>query len=804
LNQEKPNPVTAAEIMVVDDEPSGLRLLSEILSGGGYKVRSAVDGASALKSAKDRLPDLILLDILMPGMEGVEVCRRLKADPQTKNLPVIFLSAFEETELKVQSLEAGGSDYITKPYVAMEVLARIKTQLEIYGLQKKLVKQTALLISEISDRKQTLEILRLRERQLTLIHESVTDIIFVIGVEPDNQFRFLSVNDSFTRETGVPKDQVIGKLFQEVIPESAQSLVLSKYKQAIQKREVTHWEEISTYPKGTIVGLVSVSPIFDSRGECKRLIGTIHNNTQRSQNEKVLRESEEKFRIMFNSGNDAVFVHQPENDPNTFIEVNDIACDSLGYSRAELLQMLPFEITDQEPEVINGVLQEIMREGGSVFESVHVTKAGKKFPVEISTQKFEYNGKPTFISFARNITDRKQAEAQRLLLEAQLRQAQKLEAVGTMVGGISHELNNILQSMFLYGGLVQRMLPEDKNLRANFQHILTDGERARDIVKQILTFSRKNKVDLQPYAIHDIVLEALSFMRSALPPNIDIQQDIDMNCGLVRCDKTQIHQIIINLCNNAQQAMEEKGGTLNVSLNQIRASLTKGDPKTDVLELIVSDTGHGIDPTDLEKILDPFFTTRQFGRGTGLGLSVIHGILEMMGGKIAASSEPGVGAKFQLLFPVIDRVDRELVPPPIEIPVANEQTILLVDDEESIRIATQLALTEKGFAVECLSDGEQALKFFKANPDKYDLIVTDQSMLKMSGTDFSREIRKSGSNIPILLSTGHFDVESKKEYQNMGISGIIQKPWTVDELMERIIKELKVFNLKYTTLGSKE
>ena len=372
-------------------------------------------------------------------------------------------------------------------------------------------------------------------------------------------------------------------------------------------------------------------------------------------------------------------------------------------------------------------------------------------------------GKPAyFISQIEDITKAKNAETQRQELEAQLRQSQKLEAIGTMVGGISHEFNNVLQSMFLYASLVQADLPENEVLHSNFQRILDGGNRARDLIKQVLTFSRKAKVKMEPQHIHDMIMDVLVLERASLPANIDIQQDIDLNCGLVLCDKTQIHQIMVNLCNNAQHAMGEKGGTLTVSLKLAQASLSNGDPETDVLELKVSDTGHGIDASDLERIFDPFFTTKQFGQGTGLGLAVVHGIVEMMDGNISVTSEIDKGTTFRILFPVTEAVQEEGV---IKSSVAADvmsRSILLVDDEESIRSVTQIILTRKGFKVDSASDGTQALELFKANPGKYDLIVTDQSMPRMSGIDLTKAIRKDNSDIPIILSTGQLGAENKK------------------------------------------
>ncbi len=398
---------------------------------------------------------------------------------------------------------------------------------------------------------------------------------------------------------------------------------------------------------------------------------------------------------------------------------------------------------------------------------------------EISHTNMIYKDEPVLLEVFYDITDQKQ-------LESQLRQSQKLEAVGTMVGGISHEFNNVLQSMFLHAGLVQDTLPDDQDLRANFQHILDDGNRAKDLIKQVLTFSRKAKVEMEPHHLHELVQEVLVLERASLPTNIVIEQEINMNCGLVLCNKTQIHQIIMNLCNNAQHAMEEKGGTLTVSLKPTKASVGNNDLETNVVELKVADTGHGIDASDLERIFDPFFTTKQFGKGTGLGLSVIHGIVEMMDGEISVTSEIGKGTTFRILFTVTDVVKEAEIAKSSATPKVMSRSILLVDDEDSIREAIQTILTNIGFNVDSAPDGQEALEVFKSNPGKFDLLVTDQSMPKMSGVELTKAIRSTNSEIPILLSTGHLGVEEEQGFKDVGITGFIHKPWTAEELIKRI------------------
>ncbi len=511
-----------------------------------------------------------------------------------------------------------------------------------------------------------------------------------------------------------------------------------------------------------------------------------HEIQDRKISEKALRESEERFKTTFYTSPDAIAINRL-ND-GCYIDINEGFTLVTGYSREETIGKTSIEINmwhnlKDRWELIRG----IKRWGHYVnLEANFLRKDGSVVTGLMSASVIDLEGVPHILSITRDISERKSIEQDRITLEAQLRQSHKLEAVGTMVGGIAHELNNILQGMFLYGGLIAADLPDNELVQSNMQHLMEGGERAKAIVNQILTFSRKSAVEMKPQYIQEFVAEALLLERASFPSTIEIQQDIDLNCGLVLCDKTQIHQIVINLCNNAQHAMGVEGGILKVSLQQTRASLGKGEAEVDVVELKLSDTGFGIEPADLDKIFDPFFTTKQFGQGTGLGLSVIHGIVEMMSAEIKVSSKFGEGTIFTIHFPVTEIIQEKIPSKKFIPPATSSQSILLVDDEDSIRVTTQTILSNVGFKVDNAANGKQALKLFRANPEKYDLIVTDLTMPEMSGLEMSQEIRESGSLTPIILSTGHLGLADKREYQDMGITEFIQKPWKAEVLIERI------------------
>ncbi len=532
--------------------------------------------------------------------------------------------------------------------------------------------------------------------------------------------------------------------------------------------------------------------ITDENGVVTGLIGTIQDVTERKQAEEKVAESENRYRSLFETSIDGICSLDARGN---FIEANDAARKLLGYSQEEFTQLNIKDIVFEADRKKSESYQERLKTEGFYkgYQGRVVSKDGQVSHVEVSSiavfKDGEYNGSHDIV---RDVTDRILLQDRHRTIEDQLRQSQKLEAVGTMVGGIAHELNNVLQSIFLYGGLVKNELPEDQELHSNMELLLRDGERAREIVKQILTFSRKSKVELQPQLLQNLIDEALAIERASLPPNIRIEKNIDQSCGPVLCDKTHIHQIIINLCNNANHAMANSDGSIIVELKPVREQLHSSKSMTDMVELTVADTGHGMDPETLEKVFDPFYTTKKVGEGTGLGLSVVHGIIEMMNGVMSVSSEPEKGTSFRILLPVTDSqtTSSEISKPSHDIHTYLSR-ILLVEDEENIRLATQEVLSELGFKVDGAADGEQALAIFNESRGGIDLIITDQSMPNMSGEEFTLEVRKTGSDIPILLSSGQLGIDDKQGLQDAGISAFLQKPWTADELLLEIEKLIK-------------
>jgi len=387
----------------------------------------------------------------------------------------------------------------------------------------------------------------------------------------------------------------------------------------------------------------------------------------------------------------------------------------------------------------------------------------------------------------------RETEEEKQLLEGKLRQAQKMEAIGTLAGGIAHDFNNILSVIFGYNELA--MLENDPVKRKNHLKELQKGAiRARDLVAQILAFSRKAEQQKQPLQISLIVKETLKMLRASIPATIEIKQDIAAN-GLVLADPTQIHQVIMNLCTNAYQAMRETGGTLAVSLKEVAigkddygyANLVPGR----YLKLAVSDTGPGIPPELLEKIFEPYFTTKKAGEGTGLGLAVVHGIVKSHHGHITVYSEFGKGANFHVYLPLTEAAPFEQIPRQAEPgAVGHGESIMLVDDEVQIREVVTRMLTGSGYRVTAFADGPAALAEFRKNPDGFDLLITDMTMPQMTGADLAREIMAASPGTPVILCTGQSELINREQALAMGINDYLSKPVPRDVLLAAVGKAL--------------
>lgn len=405
----------------------------------------------------------------------------------------------------------------------------------------------------------------------------------------------------------------------------------------------------------------------------------------------------------------------------------------------------------------------------------------------------EAGGVVKVIEHLQDITAAKQAETENKRLHEQLQHSQKMEAIGTLAGGIAHDFNNILSAILGYAELGLSDISEETNIKKKLEAIYASGLRARDLVSHILSFSRKDERIRTPVELRFLIEDALKMLRPAISKNIAIQTRLVPACHVMG-DPTRLHQVIMNLCTNAYQAMRETGGTLTISLSQVkidgdlakRTRLNRGM----YAKLIVSDTGEGIAPENLKRIFDPYFTTKEKGHGTGLGLAAVHGIVQSHAGGIFVKSRPEIGTTFAVFMPLCPEPAAEQEAAPAE-PVVGKERILIVDDEPAIlEIQTEI-LKQLGYTITAKNEAIKALETFVNQPDEFDLVITDMAMPSLNGDQLARRMIEIRPDIPIILCTGFSELVSPEKAESIGIKGFLMKPISMKDLSEMIRKVLK-------------
>ena len=404
------------------------------------------------------------------------------------------------------------------------------------------------------------------------------------------------------------------------------------------------------------------------------------------------------------------------------------------------------------------------------------------------------------IDLKREIEIRQKFERERAELEKQLFQLQKMETIGTLAGGIAHDFNNILTPILGYTDMAREELPEESNLRFDLEQINNAALRGKDLVQQILTFSREVDFEKKPIHIQPIVAEVLNLLKSTFPSTVKIKQNLDPHVGTVLADPTHIHQIIMNLCTNANHAMMQTGGVLDIKLDAIRidqkhSTLIPNLKYGDYIRLTISDTGYGMDLKTKERIFEPFFTRKEVGSGSGLGLSVVHGIINNYGGAIDVDSTPGKGTIFTIYLPkygndLMDQYKSD------QKPIKGNEHILFVDDEPEITFMGKKMLENLGYKVTIKSDSLSALEEFRKNPGMFSLLVTDQSMPFMNGTELAGMMKALNSDLSVIIITGFADNISEDELLRSSISEVILKPMRMDDFSKAIRKVLDANKIK--------
>lgn len=516
----------------------------------------------------------------------------------------------------------------------------------------------------------------------------------------------------------------------------------------------------------------------------------------RMEAEKALKKSELHFRTLVENIPELVWLKDKD---GVYLSCNPRFEKFYGASQEEIIGKTDYDFVDEEQaDFFRMHDKNAMASNKLCINEEEITYAsdGHKEHLEtIKTPLVGDNGKLIgVLGIGRDISERKAAEKKRLELETQLRQAHKMEAIGTMAGGISHDFNNILAAILGYAEMARNEVPDDHPAKKSLLQVISASQRAKELIKHILTFSSmtSSTKGMKAVDLADIIKEVLDFQRSVIPSTISISSEMNDSVGLILGDSNQIHQILMNLSTNAAHAMEEQGGSLHVTVSEEICEdedlhddqhLASGN----YAKLTVTDTGQGMTPQILDRIFDPYYTTKDIGKGTGMGLSVVLGIVKKHSGFMKVNSKPGVGSTFQLFFPITDIV-REM-PEKIEensLPTGSEK-ILFVDDEEMLVDIGQKTLERLGYHVVAETDSAKALEIFREDPAYFDLVITDQTMPQLTGSELASELLALRPGIAILLCTGYSSNMGEAGTTEIGIKGFINKPVEIS-VMANIVR----------------
>ncbi|RPI71861.1 MAG: PAS domain S-box protein, partial [Geobacteraceae bacterium] len=554
-----------------------------------------------------------------------------------------------------------------------------------------------------------------------------------------------------------------------------------------------HREHRMITADGQVIHVESTGVPIQCQGQIQHF-GIFSDITERKQVEEKLRETENKYRDLADSLPQVIF----EVDLNgTLTYINHNAYVLFGYTQEEIAKgfnVLEAFIPEDKERVALDIMLNIQGQKLGRQEYTAVRKDGTRFPVSVHANRVLRGQTATGVrGILIDLTATKLAEEEKKRLEIQLQQAQKMEAIGALAGGIAHDFNNILSAIIGYTELA--MLNEGaEHCTAELKEALIAANRAKDLVKQILAFSRQTDEDRMPVRVALVAKEAVKFLRATIPATIEIKTRLDEKSGAVLANSVELHQIIMNLCTNAQHAIGEQAGILEVEVKNAEIDLAQKNAVIDLeigsyVKLSVRDTGYGMGADTIKRIFDPYFTTKEKGVGTGLGLAVVHGIVKKCGGAIRVESELGKGTTFHIYLPKSDMTASIKAEQPKTIEGGSER-ILFVDDEKMLVDIGQQALQRLGYDVVSRTSPIEALELFKAKPDFFDLVITDKTMPGITGDVLAKELMSIRPNLPVIICTGYSQTIDHERAKQIGIKAFVMKPILINEIATAVRKVL--------------
>jgi PAS domain S-box-containing protein len=622
------------------------------------------------------------------------------------------------------------------------------------------------------------------------LFELCPDLIFEMSVTPDGRFVQEAYNPAALGAVGRELAAIVGREPHEYMPEAAATAVVRRYRDCVAAGSPVEYEQELDFGVGRRCYETRLVPLRDADGQIIRILGFARDITARRAAEQALRDSESLFSVAFRALPYSVAISDLET--GRYLDVNGGFEKASGYRRDEVIGRTSVELDLWVDPSERARFRQHMLESGKVrgLELHFRTKSGQTVVALCNCDLIDLGGRRCIMNTFEDVTARLQAEREYAELEERLRQAQKLEALGTLAGGIAHDFNNLLTAAINYAELARLDAGSAALVREHLDEVALAHRRARDLVNRILTFSRRQNQDRTQLSLPLVVEEVMRLLRSSLPKSILVELFLGPATPPILANATQMHQVVMNLCTNAVQAMAAHGGTLGVRVEAVEAPGPAEQPRARRVRLVVEDTGAGMAEETLGRLYEPFFTTKQPGQGTGLGLSVVHGIVRDHGATISVQSELGRGTRFVIEFPALEGAAAVLAGSVAAEPHGSGEHVLVVDDEPAIVRSSKVGLERLGFRVTSATSGAEALRLVKAAPDAFQVVLTDLSMPGLSGLDLARELLREFPALPVVLMSGHLEVTTRETARALGIREVLEKPTPLVTLAATLVRVL--------------
>jgi PAS domain S-box-containing protein len=805
------------KILIVDDDQQNIRIVESFLKRKQIDVITAGDGKEALEIAEKKKPDLVVSDILMPVMDGFTFCRSWKKNPKLNSIPFVFYTAtYTDSKDETYAMSLGAAKFLRKPMPLNAFVDQIQAVLTSAGkgeepaavpqiedkeehykqyserLVRKLEKKLLDLENEVSVRKQISERLHQSQHEWEEMFQAIGDPIQII----DSDFTIVKANHATRKVMRNPEADLVGKKCYELFhrtnhPAGGCPLAGIKAGQKVVMEEVEIEALNGSY-------IVSCTPIYNRSGAFEKAIHMMIDITPRVESrqamlrmKRLLNDAQELGKVgawEFDLARE--FCYWTDNmhrllgyEPGEIVDKYQFFFDNVVHpdDRARISDLFQRLIKDKKPR---SAQYRVLHKNGH-----HLVFHGVMAPVLDNEGRLE-----RIYGTSVDISEQKRMDDERRKLEEQLLKAQKLESVGALAGGIAHDFNNILSAVIGYSELAWEQGGDAGAVRESLTEVLQASRRAKDLVSQILAFSRQIDHEFAPVQIRLIVTEVCKLLRATLPSNITVETDIHSAASIL-ADAGQIHQVLMNLCTNAYQAMNAMGGVITLKIDEIELGQSPGGIPSDLkpgkyLELVVQDNGGGMDEATMNRIFDPYFSTKRPEEGTGLGLAVVFGIVKSHGGCIDVESKIDQGSTFRILFPAIKTTATDRKEDNPAFAERGNERILFVDDELLLAKLAKQMLESLGYHVLAKTNSVEALESFHASPDDYDLIITDMMMPHMTGECLAREVTKIRPEIPMIICTGFSERIDRKEARELGFKAFVRKPWRKAEMAGAIRKAL--------------